>query len=145
MLKNSTSVELDSLILDALCKNSLTHHGIKGQKWGVRRTAGQLGRVKSKLSGDPESADRKKISNLKKKNAKSLSNKELIEINKRLQMEKQYKDLTKKEVSKGKKFVADIMVKSATSALTTFTTAQMNKGIAKAMGTTVPAAKKKTG
>ena len=34
---------------DSLFNDELYHHGIKGQKWGVRRTPAQLGHVKEKL------------------------------------------------------------------------------------------------
>lgn len=31
------------------CNNELYHHGIKGMKWGVRRTAAQLGHPTGKI------------------------------------------------------------------------------------------------
>ena len=81
--------------------NELYHHGIKGMKWGVRRTDAQLARARGK-SKPEEHEDYKKAHS--GKSYKSMSNQELSDVNKRLNMERQYKDLTKK-TSTGKKLV----------------------------------------
>lgn len=60
----------------------LRHYGIKGMKWGVRRTPEQLARA----SGNSRSERRKE--------AKSMSDAELKSKINRLNMEKQYVDLT---------------------------------------------------
>lgn len=81
--------------------DELYHHGIKGMKWGVRRTDAQLARARGR-SKPEEHEDYKKAHS--DKSYKSMSNQELSDVNKRLNMERQYKDLTKK-TSKGKKLV----------------------------------------
>ena len=68
----------------------LQHHGILGQRWGVRRTEAQLSRANR--TSEKESSDYKKVSELKKKPVSSLSNEELRILNNRLQAETQYKN-----------------------------------------------------
>lgn len=80
---------------------TLAHYGILGMKWGVRRKRGPDGLV-------VQSEDHKKVENLREKKVVEMSNVELKELNTRLQLEKQFKDLTKVEQSAGKKFVTDI-------------------------------------
>ena len=70
----------------------LTHHGILGQKWGVRRTPAQLGRNKSssgkKTASDDSHDDYKKAHS--GKSVKTMSDAELRSKLNRLQMERQY-------------------------------------------------------
>lgn len=81
----------------------IQHYGIKGQKWGVRRKRdSSTGRVKRS-----EDSARKKA--LLSKKVSELTNKELAEVNRRLQLEKQYKDLTVKQKSKARKLVDDVV------------------------------------
>lgn len=80
----------------------LQHHGILGQRWGVRRTEAQLARGR-KFS--EESDDHKKTTELKQKPLSSLSNDELKVLNSRLQAETQYKNLNKKQISVGRKYI----------------------------------------
>lgn len=92
----------------------LVHWGIKGQRWGVRRTKAQLARAggSSKKSKSEDVHDDYKKAH-SSKSVKSMSNQELSSVNKRLQMEKQYSDLTKKK-SKGKQAV-DAFTTTATT------------------------------
>lgn len=81
--------------------NELYHYGVLGMKWGVRRsrsgsTSSAKRSKKSKPAVDPSY---KKAHSGKK--AKYMSDSELREVNKRLNAEKQYRDLTRKK-SKGK-------------------------------------------
>lgn len=65
----------------------LAHHGVKGQKWGVRRYQNEDGTLKNPKR-KPESAT------WKSKDAKNLSDEELNRRNSRLQRENQYRQLT---------------------------------------------------
>jgi len=76
----------------------LKHFGIPGMRWGHR------GKKPSRISED---AARK--NQLKKKRVSEMSNAELKALNERLQLERQYKDLSSKDISAGRKFVQDIL------------------------------------
>ena len=102
--------------------SSLYHFGILGMKWGVRRQRGSDGRV---IEGSRGSDDHQKARDLKKKGARNLSNAELKSYVERMNLEKQYSNLNKKEVSAGRKFVNDILVTAGKTTLTNFVTKQM--------------------
>lgn len=102
--------------------NELYHHGIKGMKWGVRRTPAQLGHKPSKLTTSQRKSEMKKMSDTELRNR----------IN-RIQMEKQYMQLTAPEVSAGKKFVKDVLVNAAKQTATSYVSKYMNKGLEAAM------------
>jgi len=65
------------------------HYGKKGMKWGVVRERGANGRVTAKVVSE----DHTKSRQLKAKKRSELSNKELEELNKRLQLEKTNNEL----------------------------------------------------
>jgi len=90
----------------------LEHYGIKGMRWGVRRTREQIDRArgKRKAKGKPvtpvsEDAKRARAAQTKAKTegVGALSNQELQQLNKRLNLEKNYSDLTNPKKGEGKK------------------------------------------
>jgi hypothetical protein len=111
---------------------SLYHFGILGMKWGVRRNHGgvsKAGRQKAGSKEDDRSEDSKKKSELKKKKLRQMSNVELKSLNERLQLEKQYKELTKNEISAGRKFVTEVLAGAAKQTATTYASKYMGKGV----------------
>ena len=73
-------------------QDELYHYGVLGMKWGVRKKR-------------TPSSDSQKVKNIRKKTVNEMSNQELRDANARLQLERQYKDLTKKK-NIGKKAVS---------------------------------------
>jgi hypothetical protein len=81
--------------------NFLEHFGVLGMHWGHKKGKSN--------SHEDDSEDFKKKESLKKRKTRTMSNAELKALNERLQLEKQYKDLTKSEISPGKKFVINAL------------------------------------
>ena len=92
----------------------LNHHGILGQKWGVRRFQNEDGSYtaegKRRRRSDSYSEDYKRYRSLKKKNYKNMSNKELQDYNNRARLEQEYKKLSPNAFQKGLKIVAGTSV-----------------------------------
>lgn len=86
----------------------LYHYGVLGMRWGKRKDQSGGSSRKSK-KGTEQHEDYKKAHS--SKSYKSMSNQELRDANNRLQMESQYKNLTKK-TGMGKK-VVDTFVATA--------------------------------
>lgn len=112
--------------------NYLIHHGIKGQKWGVRRTSEQLGhkvasplqkrkneffkkraeKKKQKAVKQEMTVEQKKEQVLKSrsaaelyKNADLFTTQELRSAYDRLQLERNIKNLSPTEIRKGEQFI----------------------------------------
>ena len=98
-------------------EEELMHYGVMGMRWGVRRA--------SKRSGGSKKNKKKKAYRQPQKKRR-MSNKELNARVKRMQLEKQYRDLTNdltpKTKSKMEKLIstADTISKLSSSALTIY-------------------------
>lgn len=83
----------------------LTHHGILGMRWGIRRPRGADGTVNQSARGKPTD-EYLRAKELRQKaggrGAPNLSNAELKDLNQRLQLEQQFRDLTAKDISAGR-------------------------------------------
>lgn len=108
----------------------LCHHGIKGMRWGIRRTPAQLGHKtksgKSSSSGkkpEPEKKSEKTSSETeapKKKSISEMSDDELRAAINRIQLEKSYAAAIAqpKQISTGKKFVDKVVTEMVVPAAT---------------------------
>ncbi|TRO51030.1 hypothetical protein E2P63_05340 [Candidatus Bathyarchaeota archaeon] len=101
----------------------LTHFGILGMKWGVRRKGGKSGRV--------ESADSKTANRLRKKSLSELSNAELKTLTQRMQLEQQYKSLSAPKKSRGQKVVEDVLSEVGKDYVKNFVASGVSKGATK--------------
>lgn len=124
--------------------DELYHYGVLGMKWGVRRTPEQLGHIierkrkdhaTAKLAKKQARADRKeRIRSLKESKArqrdarynratvKKLTDAEIRSRIERLNLEKEYRNLSKTNISKGREIAARVLESSGTKILTTVTT-----------------------
>lgn len=96
--------------------NELYHYGIKGMKWGIRRYQNPDGTrtaVGKRRDRKASSTDHKTVRALKKKPVKRLTNEELQTLNKRMQLEVQYKNLKKQDVRAGRQFISKMVTSVA--------------------------------
>ena len=120
-----------------MVQNELTHWGVKGQKWGVRRFRNKDGsltsagkkRARARNASEDAHDDYKKAHD--PKNVKTMSDKELRERLNRLQMEKQYSQLSNTDVNKGKQYIDKAIKMGATVAAVTTTALTVYNNIGK--------------
>ena len=82
--------------------NELQHHGIPGQKWGVRRYQNKDGSLtRAGRKRQQMSQDAKEAKALKKKKVREMSNADLQKLNKRQELERKHKQLNPNAIKKG--------------------------------------------
>lgn len=92
----------------------LKHYGVKGMKWGVRRSERQLAKANARREASSEDSRSAQDSQatIKKGSVDSLSNKELQTLVTRMNLEQQFSTLNDKANTKtksaGRKFAEDI-------------------------------------
>lgn len=137
-----------------MSSNELTHHGIKGMRWGVRRyqnkdgTLTKAGRKKmAKLDKEYSKLTRQKrttespsnnSSFTKKKKISEMSDNELRDQINRLDLEKRYSELISsssvKKQSKGKAFIKDVLESSSKNIAKQTATYLMGKAVNDTIG-----------
>lgn len=122
--------------------DELMHYGVKGMKWGVRKarptSSGKrqgktnAQRIYEHVTGKDKKNPKpvtKTSSKPAKRRISDMSDEELRTAINRMQMERTYAQLTSKEVSKGRKFVNEVLYNSAKSVATDITKEAMKKAI----------------
>lgn len=102
----------------------LSHHGILGMKWGVRRFQNKDGSLTSegkKRYNDPD-ALKKKDAVAASKNRRNLSDKDLSQRIERLKKERELKNLTEEDIYPGRKMAKEILTAVGKKTLTTVAT-----------------------
>lgn len=115
-----------------LSENDLSHTGVLGMKWGIRKDRSSGSSSSSDSSGSSGSSDSSgsskgsKISGYDRKELvaqrKTMTDKELNDAVNRLQTEKRLKELAQEDVSSGKKYAVSLLNKIGKTTLETTAT-----------------------
>lgn len=95
----------------------LIHYGVKGMKWGVRRSREE--RARARAARKQESEDYQQAKQLRKKKPSQMSNAELRKLNERMQLEQTYANLMSKQgnaVTRGNDYVKSALAVAKTGA-----------------------------
>lgn len=114
----------------------LTHFGVKGMKWGVRRNRVQLGRGPKPSASEDAARAKTFKTTAKRGGSDALSTKDLQELVNRMNLEKQYNSLKPTPVGikiaqNGAKFASDIVLNAGKQTATKLVANQMGKQVEK--------------
>lgn len=131
--------------MSTLVETILAHHGVKGMRWGVRRERSSSVTVSDKRKklrtsgghGLPAHSDAIRARTIgqrgRSSGVKSLSNEELSEYAKRLNLEQNVKRLQYNDASPPKKFVLTVLGKTGQQQAQEVANQQATKAVAKLM------------
>ena len=113
----------------------LEHHGIKGQKWGVRRYQNKDGSrtalgKKRESSPDAKEKETRKADVKKRRTMYDADLKKRVE---RMKLEKEYKSLVDEDTAPGKKYVFEILSAAGKKTLTIAAAGALAYGVKAAM------------
>jgi len=109
---------------------SLEHYGKLGMHWGHRNAKTSMSSITSSIHKPKQvSEDYAQKQKLKKKKIYEMSYSELQTLNNRLQLERSYKDLSKQDVSAGRKYVNDVLSNSSKQVVSNLAAKGMSKGL----------------
>lgn len=87
----------------------LSHYGVRGMKWGVRRKIGPNGRVQK------GSVDFRTTKELRKRPSHTLSNMQLKKVNERMQLEQKFSQMNPSKKEKGRMKVKAMIAAGGTA------------------------------
>lgn len=116
---------------EAFVDDFLAHYGVLGMRWGRRKadTHSMDKKVNRLEAKDKRSADYKRKEVLKRKALHEMSNEEIKQLTTRLQLEKQYKDLSDVDLAPGRKFVKDVYTNAGKQTATNYVSKFMVAGV----------------
>lgn len=119
-------------------EDTLEHYGVKGMKWGTRRSKRELAKAREQAKSDDYKTAEGAKAKATEKGLSSLSNKELETLNRRLNLEQQYVQLTTKESSRkksaGKKYAQDLLLDVGNQQAKQYLNRQVGEMIKKSVG-----------
>lgn len=107
--------------------DTLSHHGIKGQKWGIRRFQNKDGTLTAK--GKSRYSSKESIN--KNNKLEDMSDEELGRRLKRLRMEDEYNRLSSKSINRGQKAVKKAIAALSTAAAVSSSIVTISKNASK--------------
>ena len=110
-------MDFETFIQNCL-SNELEHHGVKGMRWGHRKTPVRSSRQNSSSTNTSPNRSSKKTPS-KKSKIKSMSDSEIQSKIKRLEMEKRLSTLSNEDRHPGTSFVKNALKDSGKQVLTT--------------------------
>ena len=117
-------------------EQELLHYGVPGMRWGHRKSVNQINKARRDARKDnpneDEHEDYKKT--VTAKSMKSMSTKEIQEMNARIQAEKQYNELTARKQSPFEKAAKEVLMNVAKQTVQNFIQHYVDKGVKKTTG-----------
>ncbi len=115
----------------------LKHHGIKGQKWGVRRyqnkdgTRTAAGKKRERFNDEDKQVRDERRSEVKKR--RTMTDDDIRKRIARMKLEREYKDLVDSDTAPGRKFVSEVLSSGTKKALTVAAAGTLAYGVKAAM------------
>jgi hypothetical protein len=105
----------------------LEHHGVKGMHWGIRNPESRV--TIARREKHPASSDFKRTAPHRGKPVHTLTNKQLKDVNERLNLEQNYNRMNPDKVKNGKKVVTGILGNTGKTVASTLLTGAALYGI----------------